>query len=377
MRIQAICSKTLEISSIYSTMMYICKYAMKTIEGVGTIHMRTILFVDENETIINRLKVIVLDKTVKCFFAADGEAALKILDENEIAVAVIALNMSLLSGRELLEIINGQYPNTITMLMAEREEAGEAIDIHNDLHINKLIIKPWTSAEEVVKWLHDGLDQYNSGDQQSKIAEEYKQKTVKYEKLFLEMSDILKDREEGYQEIVKIFKVVLEMVISESEKNLISVEVNYIVEYAIRLLYEFMKIYFEGLAEQESFEMAMLNQYHDASENRYFKYENEVAGSIAKASFQHIRFILKAITEYFSVLYPIYRAKVTVTETANGQYLLNIVYELPSYKILENAEAYMKGLLERLMDHYSAKHAYGEKNNIHQYRIYIPINEEA
>jgi len=339
--------------------------------------MRTILFVDENETIINRLKVIVLDKTVKCFFAENGKKALKILEENEIAVAVVALNMSLLSGKELLEIIDGQYPNTITMLMAEREEAGEAIDVHNDLHINKLIIKPWKSAEEVVIWLQDGLDQYNRGDKQNKIEEEYKQKTMKYEKLFLEMSTILEDREEGYQEIAKIFKVVLNMVFSESEKNLIDVEISYVVEYAARLLYEFMKIYLEGVEEQESFGIALVNQYHDALENRYFKYESEVEGNMAKTSFQHIRFILKAITEYFSVLYPIYRAKVTVTETLNAQYLLNILYELPTYRILENAETYMQELLERVIENYSAKHVYGEKNNVHQYRIYIPISEEA
>lgn len=40
--------------------------------------MRTILFANDDENLLNRLRAIVLDKTVQCFFVSNAEAALGI-----------------------------------------------------------------------------------------------------------------------------------------------------------------------------------------------------------------------------------------------------------------------------------------------------------
>lgn len=52
-----------------------CNYAC---EQKGQNLMRTILFVNDDENLLNRLRAIVLDKTVQCFFVSNAEAALGI-----------------------------------------------------------------------------------------------------------------------------------------------------------------------------------------------------------------------------------------------------------------------------------------------------------
>ena len=332
--------------------------------------MRTILFVDDDLTIINRLKVIMVDQTIQCFFATTGEEALKILSAEEIAVAVVDLTMPVLSGKELIEMISGQYPDTVVMLLAERDEAREAIEVHNNLHTNKLIIKPWMSADELNKWLQDGLETYNSEDKQNHLAEEYRERVEKYKEIVFEMTNLLNDRMEGYQEIEKVFKHIIEALMQITDCQLTQDEKYYVSEYEEKLLREFIQIYLVGIAERESFELSLVNQYHDPSENRYFLYEDDLE-DVSAENFQHIRFIMKAVTHYFSILYPTFRARIGIQETKDEHYLLNILYEIPGYKIMEHAEVLMKQIMERLIEHYSAKFLFGEKNNIQQYKIYM------
>ena len=332
--------------------------------------MRTILFVDDDLTIINRLKVIMVDQTIQCFFATKGEEALKILSENEIAVAVVDLTMPVLSGKELIEMISGQYPDTVVMLLAERDEAREAIEVHNNLHTNKLIIKPWMSVDELNKWLQDGLETYNSEDKQNRLVDEYRERVEKYKETVFEMTNLLNDRMEGYQEIEKVFKHIVEALIQITDCQLTQDEKHYVSEYEEKLLREFIQIYLVGIAERESFGLALINQYHDPSENRYFMYEDELK-DVSGECFQHIRFIMKAITDFYSILYPTFRAKITIQEAKDEQFLINTLYEIPGYKIMEHAEILMKQIMERLIEHYSTRFLFGAKNSIQQYKIYI------
>ena len=333
--------------------------------------LRTILFVDDDETIINRLKAIMVDQTIQCFYATTGEQALAILAKAEISVAVIDLVMPVLSGRELIEMISGQYPDTVVMLMAEKDEAREAIEVHNNLHTDKLIIKPWASADELNKWLQDGLENYNSEDKQNHMAEQYQARVDKYKQAVFEMTNLLNDRMEGYQEIEKVFMHIIEALISVTDCQLSPDKKRYVADYEERLLREFIQIYLVGIAERESFELSLINQYHDPSENRYFKYEDELEDDISSEDFQHIRFMIKAITDFYGILYPTFRAKISIQVIKESQYLLNILYEIPGYKIMENAEVLMKQIVERLVEAYSTRYAYGEKNSIQQYKIYL------
>lgn len=332
--------------------------------------MRTILFVDDDITIINRLKAIMVNQTIQCFFVTTGEEALAVLAKNEIAVAVVDLDMPVLSGRELIEMITGQYPDTVVMLMAERDKAREAIEIHNNLHTDKLIIKPWVSADELNKWLQDGLETYNSEDKQNHLADEYRERVDKFKEPVFEMTNLIHDRMEGYQEVEKVFKHIIEALIQITDCELTQDEKHYVSDYDERLLHEFIQIYLVGIEERESFGLSLINQYHDPSENRYFLYEDELE-NISDVSFQHIRFIVKIVTDYYNILYPTFRARVVIQETKDAHYLLNILYEIPGYKIMEHAEILMKQIMEQLIGYYAKRYLYGEKNSIQQYKVYI------
>ena len=338
--------------------------------------MRTILFVNDDENLLNRLRAIVLEKTVQCFFASNVEAALGIMETHEIALVVADVEMSALSGREFLEIIYARYPQTILMIMSDEEHVREAISIHNDLHTNKLIMKPWQSADEFIKWLMNGLEAYNRAEQQRQMADELAERSEKYKQVLFDMSNVLNDRMEGYRKIEEVFEKALATMLQECSAEMTADEMKCVTDFENYLTKCFTQTYFEGIAEQTSFGKAMENRYHEVSDNRYFKFENQVDGEIAKESFQDIRFLIQAITEYYGLLYPTFRAKVSVQRHSDTLYVVNTLYELPGYEIMEKAGTLIRKLLKQLLDNYTAKNIYGEKNNVQQYKFYIYQKDE-
>lgn len=340
-------------------------------EGKVRALMRTILFVNDDENLLNKLRAIVLDKTVQCFFTSNVDKALEIIEAQEIALVVTDVDMEALSGREFLEMVSGRYPKTILMIMSDIEHVREAISIHNDLHTNKLIMKPWQSADEFVKWLMSGLDAYNMAEKQRQLAQELEAKSDKYKQVLFDMSNVLNDRMESYQKITEAFSNILSVIIQECNTDLTAGNIKCVTDYENGLMKHFVQTYFVGISEQTSFGTALQNRYHEVSDNRYFLYENEVEDEIAKESFQNIRFLMQAVTEYFSLLYPTYRAKVSLQEYKDTHYLINVLYELPGYEIMEQAGVFMKELLKQLMENYAARYVYGEKGHVQQYKIYV------
>lgn len=341
--------------------------------GLGKVWvlMRTILFVNDDEELLNRLRAIILNKTVQCFFASDVEEALNIMELNEIALVVADVEMTALSGREFLEMVNGRYPRTVLMIMSDQEHVREAIDIHNDLHTNKLIMKPWPSADELIKWLMSGLEAYNRAEQQSRLAEELEARSEKYKQVLFDMSNVLNDRMEGYRKIEEVFERLLSVMMQECSTELTASEIKCITEFENHMVQCFSRVYFVGTSEQASFGRALENRYHEVSDNRYFKYESQVDGEIAKESFRNIRFLVQMITEYYGLLYPTYRAKVSIQQHTDTLYMINILYELPGYEIMEHAGTLLRAVIQQLLDDYAVRSAYGEKNQVQQYKIYV------
>lgn len=337
--------------------------------------MRTILFVNDDEELLNRLRAMILDKTVQCFFTSNVEKALQIMEQNEIALVVADVDMKALSGREFFEMISGRYPKTILMVMSDTEHVQEAIGIHNDIHTNKLLMKPWQSADEFVKWLMSGLDAYNMAETQREMAKELEERSEKYKQILFDTSNVLNDRLEGYHKIEEAFSKMLSTIIQEYKSSMNAGEIKCITDYENSLMAHFVQTYFIGISEQESFGTALRNHYHEISDNRYFLYENEVEHEIEKESFQNIRFLIQAVTDYYGLLYPTFRAKVVLQEYQDTHYMINVLYELPGYEIMEQAGIFMRKILNQMLDNYSSRYAYGEKNHIQQYKIYMIRND--
>ena len=105
-----------------------------------------VLFVDDEELVLNALRRTLKNVSWQCSFTSDPERALKIVEEESIDVVVSDHAMPGLTGVDLLAVLRRTQDHVVRMMMtghADRELALRAI---NEGHVYRLIEKPWSDA---------------------------------------------------------------------------------------------------------------------------------------------------------------------------------------------------------------------------------------
>ncbi|HEX7701850.1 MAG TPA: hybrid sensor histidine kinase/response regulator [Kofleriaceae bacterium] len=112
-----------------------------------------VLYVDDERG--NR---IVFEQSLNADFnlkvAPDPQAALEILEAEEVAVLVTDMRMPTMSGEELLRIAKERWPQTIRMVVTAYSDIDPILRAINEGLVARYIIKPWVRAElaQVLRW---------------------------------------------------------------------------------------------------------------------------------------------------------------------------------------------------------------------------------
>ncbi|MCA9676661.1 MAG: response regulator [Kofleriaceae bacterium] len=94
--------------------------------------------------------------------AADGPAALEVLEAREIAVLVTDMRMPAMGGDELLRIVKARWPTTVRMVMTAYSDVDPILTAINEGLVARYIVKPWERDEllQLVQW---GLEAWSFG----------------------------------------------------------------------------------------------------------------------------------------------------------------------------------------------------------------------
>lgn len=86
--------------------------------------------------------------------AADGDSALALLAEHDVAVLLTDMRMPGMSGEELLRIVRERHPQTIRMVVTAYKDVDPILRAINEGLVARYIIKPWERAEvvQVLRW---------------------------------------------------------------------------------------------------------------------------------------------------------------------------------------------------------------------------------
>lgn len=111
-----------------------------------------IVYVDDE-----RANRIVFEQSLQEFnvrTAPDGEAALALLEANDVAAIVSDMRMPGMQGDELLRIVKERYPQVIRMVVTAHQDIGPILRAINEGLVARYIIKPWDRNElvQVLRW---------------------------------------------------------------------------------------------------------------------------------------------------------------------------------------------------------------------------------
>ena len=110
--------------------------------------MRTVLFVDDEQSILNAIERMYLEREdVRCLFAVSGREGLEMLRNEDISVVVSDCQVHGMRGIEFLTRIKEVRPDAVRILMTAYADISIAIDAINRSEAYRFVTKPWNNSE--------------------------------------------------------------------------------------------------------------------------------------------------------------------------------------------------------------------------------------
>jgi len=124
-------------------------------DGVFCVDLCNILVVDDEVSNLNALQR-ALRREYNVLSATNGEDALTIMEQNDIALIIADHRMPGMTGVELLEKSLRKYPNIIRVILTAYTNEKLLMDAINTVHAHGFLAKPWEPEEitsVVGKWI--------------------------------------------------------------------------------------------------------------------------------------------------------------------------------------------------------------------------------
>jgi len=126
------------------------------------VEKRTVLFVDDDEIVLQSLERGLLDESYNKLFVKSCKEALEILQREEVHVVVTDMRMPEMTGLELLRIVRKEHPHIIGMILSGYEQDAALKMAVEQREIFKLITKPWKLGDADFEMLiRRAINHYN------------------------------------------------------------------------------------------------------------------------------------------------------------------------------------------------------------------------
>ncbi len=107
----------------------------------------TILFVDDEQSILSTLKRLFRREPYHILTADSGQQGLDILADNPVNIVISDMRMPHMNGAEFLQQVKGHYPTTKRIIMSGYADIEAVVDAVNKGGICLFISKPWDNDE--------------------------------------------------------------------------------------------------------------------------------------------------------------------------------------------------------------------------------------
>lgn len=155
----------------------------------------TLLFVDDEEGVLNALRRIFMDENYTILTAGSADKALKILEERPVHLLVSDHRMPGMTGAELLKTVRERWPETIRIMLTGYADVNSIMGAVKEGAVYKFITKPWND-EDLRLTVALALQQYvlmHENRHLKELASQQQHKIRQYAGLFEENRGMLGD----------------------------------------------------------------------------------------------------------------------------------------------------------------------------------------
>jgi putative nucleotidyltransferase with HDIG domain len=121
--------------------------------------MVSVLFVDDEPSVLSALKRGFRGLSQNTFFAGSALEGLALLEQHPIGVVVSDNNMPEIGGIEFLALVRTRYPDVCRIMLTGKPDLQVAMDAINRCSTSRFITKPW-KTEELRNIVEEAIDEY-------------------------------------------------------------------------------------------------------------------------------------------------------------------------------------------------------------------------
>jgi type II secretory ATPase GspE/PulE/Tfp pilus assembly ATPase PilB-like protein/FixJ family two-component response regulator/RNA polymerase subunit RPABC4/transcription elongation factor Spt4 len=107
----------------------------------------TLLFVDDEDGVLNALRRIFMDENYTILTANSADKALKIMEERQVQLLISDHRMPDMTGAELLKLVRERWPETIRIMLTGYADVNSIMGAVKEGAVYKFITKPWNDED--------------------------------------------------------------------------------------------------------------------------------------------------------------------------------------------------------------------------------------
>ena len=174
----------------------------------------TVLFVDDEENILNSLRRGLIDEEYDCIFASSGQQALEVLKNEPVSVIVSDMRMPGMDGLTLLKEVKTRYPKTVRIVLSGYAQLQQIIVTINQADIFKFILKPWKLEEEFKGVIHQALEYHRLQEERDDFEETLKKQNQAYQNILKKIEDVMSDAKINAANQARIGSCALDIILN-------------------------------------------------------------------------------------------------------------------------------------------------------------------
>ncbi len=153
----------------------------------------TVLFVDDEESILSALRRGLFEEDYRCLFANSGAAALEWMEKETVSVIVSDMRMPVMDGLHLLRIVKEKYPRTVRIVLSGYTQLQQILTTINQAGIFKFITKPWMMEDELKVVIQEALDYYRLQERKDELELALKKQNAAYQNMLKRLDTVVEN----------------------------------------------------------------------------------------------------------------------------------------------------------------------------------------
>lgn len=180
---------------------------------------------------------------IDCEFFQYPEKALDYLRNHPAAVLISELDMPVMSGKEVFDMVEMLSPSTVRIAMTQIDSVAETLEIFNRVRIFKLILKPFYLPEDLVNPIQQALKYHKELEEEELRFRKMNQELARLEDVCQRLSEKLEEKRRRRRGIAQAASGIIRGNLNSEMNGLDASQAGFASSVCEELLQEFMRYY--------------------------------------------------------------------------------------------------------------------------------------